>query len=46
MIKSAALEDKKNTIIQKWILKKVQTTSIKINDQYRDCPFVENLQIP
>lgn len=46
MIKSAALEDKKNKIIQKWILNKVQTTSIKINDQYRDCPFVENLQIP
>ena len=46
MIKSAALEDKKSKIIQKWILNKVQTTSIKINDQYRDCPFVENLQIP
>lgn len=46
MIKSAALEDKKSKIINKWILNKVQTTSIKINDQYRDCPFVENLQIP
>ncbi len=46
MIKNAALEDKKGKIIDKWIMNKVQTTSIKINEQYRGCPFVEYWKIP
>lgn len=46
MIKGAALEDKKGKVIDKWIMNKVQTTSIKIDDQYRECPFVEYWKIP
>ena len=46
MIKNAALEDKKGKVIDKWIMNKVQTTSIKINEQYRGCPFVEYWKIP
>jgi len=45
VIKNAALEEKKNNAIQKWIINKVKTTSIKINDQYKNCDFVKRWQI-
>ncbi len=46
MIKSAALEEKKYDALQKWVVEKVKVTSIKLNDQYRDCEFVSKWQIP
>lgn len=45
-IKNIALEEKKNNVLQKWIVNKVKVTSIKINDEYKDCPFIEEWQIP
>lgn len=45
-IKNAALEEKKYNTLQKWIVNKVKVTSIKLNDEYKDCPFVEEWQIP
>lgn len=45
-IKNAALEEKKYNTLQKWIVNKVKVTSIKISDEYKDCPFVEEWQIP
>ena len=45
-IKNAALEEKKYNTLQKWIVNKVKVTSIKLNEEYKDCPFVEEWQIP
>lgn len=46
MIKNAALEDKKYNTIDKWIINKVKTTSIKVVEEYKNCPFVNEWQIP
>lgn len=46
MIKNAALEEKKYDALQKWVVDKVKVTSIKLNEQYRDCEFVTKWQIP
>lgn len=46
MIKNAALEEKKYNALQKWVVDKVKVTSIKLNEQYRDCDFVTKWQIP
>lgn len=46
VIKNAALEEKKGTVLQNWIKKKVKITSIKIDEKYRDCNFVKEWQIP
>ena len=46
MIKNAALEEKKYNALQKWVLEKVKVTSIKLNEQYKECPFVSKWQIP
>lgn len=46
MIKTAALEEKKYNAMQKWVVEKVKVTSIKLNEQYRDCSFVTKWQIP
>jgi len=46
MIKNAALEEKKYNAMQKWVVDKVKVTSIKLNAQYRECPFVTKWQIP
>ena len=45
-IKNAALEEKKYNTLDKWIVNKVKVTSIKLNDEYRNCPFVDEWQIP
>ena len=46
VIKNAALEEKKSQVLQNWIKKKVKITSIKIDEQYRNCNFVKEWQIP
>ncbi len=46
IIKNAALEEKKQTLIDKWIVNKVKVTSIKISEKYKTCPFVIEWQIP
>jgi len=46
MIKNAALEEKKYDALQKWVVEKVKVTSIKLNEQYKDCDFVTKWQIP
>ncbi len=46
MIKNAALEEKKYDAMQKWVVDKVKVTSIKLNEQYRECEFVSKWQIP
>lgn len=46
MIKNAALEEKKYDALQKWVVEKVKVTSVKLNEQYRDCEFVTKWQIP
>lgn len=46
LIKNAALEEKKYDALQKWVVDKVKVTSIKINNLYRNCPFVDKWQIP
>lgn len=45
-IKNIALEEKKYNTLQKWVINKVKVTSIKLNDEYKSCPFVEEWQIP
>jgi peptidyl-prolyl cis-trans isomerase SurA len=45
IIKNAALEEKKNKAIERWVLNKVKTTSIKIHDNYKNCDFVTRWQI-
>lgn len=46
MIKDAALEAKKEEVVQKWIKNKVKVTSIKIDKQYWNCPFILKWEIP
>lgn len=46
LIKNAALEEKKQNMVNQWLINKVQTTNIKINEQYRNCPFVKEWNIP
>ena len=45
IIKNAALEEKNNNIIQKWLINKVKVTSIKIHDNYKNCDFITRWQI-
>ena len=45
VIKNAALDEKKNSAIEKWVKNKVKTTSIKIDDNYKHCDFVIRWQI-
>jgi len=45
VIKNAALEEKKNNAIEKWIINKVKVTSIKIDEKYKNCDFVIRWQI-
>lgn len=46
LIKNASLEEKKMGVVNKWILNKVKITNIKINENYRNCPFINEWQIP
>lgn len=46
LIKNAALEEKKVKTTNTWILNKVKITNIKINENYRNCPFISQWQIP
>ena len=46
LIKGAALEEKKQGMVEKWLIHKVKITNIKINDNYRNCPFVKKWGIP
>ena len=41
LIKGAALEEKKQSFIDKWLKEKVAVTNIKINENYRNCPFLK-----
>jgi len=45
VIKNAALEDKKQKALKKWILNKVKFTSIKISDNYKNCTFIKDWEI-
>ncbi|MCL2168172.1 MAG: peptidylprolyl isomerase [Lentimicrobiaceae bacterium] len=45
VIKNAALEEKKNIAIEKWIKNKVKVTSIKLDEKYKSCDFVIRWQI-
>ena len=45
VIKNAALEEKKSKVVDKWLIDKVQRTSIKIVDPYKTCDFVTRWQI-
>ena len=45
VIKNAALEEKKAKAIEKWILNKVKTTSIKIHDNFKNCDFMTRWQL-
>ena len=38
-IQQAALVEKQNTTIQRWINDKAKKTFIKIDDEFKDCPF-------
>ena len=46
LIKGAALEEKKQGLMEKWLVNKVKITNIKINENYRNCPFVQKWNIP
>ena len=46
LIKGAALEEKKQGMMEKWLINKVKITNIKINENYRSCPFVSKWGIP
>lgn len=46
IIQNAALEEKKYDVIDKWILNKVKTTSIKISEDYKTCSFFNEWKIP
>ena len=46
LIKGAALEEKKQGMVEKWLINKVKITNIKINENYRNCPFVAKWGIP
>ena len=41
LIKNAALEEKKQKLVNEWLLEKVKTTNIKINENYKSCPFIK-----
>lgn len=41
LIKGAALEEKKQGLIHDWILEKVKVTNIRINENYRNYPFLK-----
>lgn len=41
LIRGAALEEKKQGIIDKWLKEKVKITNIKINENYQNCPFLK-----
>ena len=45
VIKNAALDEKKQAAIHKWLINKVKVTSIKISDRYKNCPFIKEWQI-
>jgi peptidyl-prolyl cis-trans isomerase SurA len=45
VIKNDALLEKKNKIIEKWLVNKVKVTSIKIDEKYKNCDFVIRWQI-
>jgi peptidyl-prolyl cis-trans isomerase SurA len=45
IIKNAALEEKKSKAVEKWLINKAKTTSIKIVDKYKNCDFVTRWQI-
>ena len=44
-IKNLALDEKKNKVIDKWVIDKVERTSIKIVDKYKDCDFITRWKI-
>ena len=46
LIKGAALEEKKQKLVEQWLINKVKTTHIKINENYKDCSFVKEWGIP
>lgn len=46
LIKGAALEEKKQKLIDHWLLEKVKVTNIKINNNYKNCSFVKEWGIP
>ena len=46
LIKGAALEEKKQGMVDKWLINKVKITNIKINENYRNCPFIQKWGIP
>ncbi len=41
LIRGAALEEKKQGIIDNWLKEKVKITHIKINENYKNCPFLK-----
>jgi peptidyl-prolyl cis-trans isomerase SurA len=41
-IKEIALKEKQINAIAKWSEEKIKETYIKINGEYRDCPFTNN----
>jgi peptidyl-prolyl cis-trans isomerase SurA len=41
LIKGAALEEKKQSMIDKWLKEKVAYTNIKINENYQNAPFLK-----
>ena len=45
VIKNAALDDKKQKVLKKWVLNKVKVTSIKVSDKYKDCAFIKDWNI-
>jgi peptidyl-prolyl cis-trans isomerase SurA len=45
VLKNAALEEKRNNAIEKWMINKVKVTSIKIDEKYKNCDFVIRWQI-
>ena len=46
ILQKAALEEKKMEVLNKWIKNKIKVTNIKISESYRNCPFIEEWQIP
>ncbi len=46
ILQNAALEEKKYEILDKWVKNKVKVTNIKVSDNYKNCPFIEEWQIP
>lgn len=46
LIRNAALEEKKQNLIKEWLLNKVKVTHIKIKENYRNCPFIQEWNIP